>query len=232
MAEMVSRAFSTAMAGRPGPVVLALPHDMLTGNANLSETHFIEALETAPAPSDMAALEDMIAESRASLAGPGRWPLEREACAQITRFAESFNMPVMTSYRRSPSFHPLHPNYAGDLGLAPNPKLLARVKASDLVIVAGARLNETTSPGLHSVRHSGAADEAGACLSRRGRAGPRLSPAARHPCLAQPLCRSVGQAQTAPSRAHDDQPPRMPNISPGRRDAGATARRGQSVARS
>jgi len=147
MAEYVGRAFSTAMSGRPGPVVLALPRDMLTGKAILSETHFIEALETAPAPSDMAALEDMIAsaERPVLVLGGSRW--NEEACAQVTRFAENFQMPVMTSYRRSPLFHPLHPNYAGDLGLAPNPKLLARVKASDLVIVAGGRLNETTSQG-------------------------------------------------------------------------------------
>jgi acetolactate synthase-1/2/3 large subunit len=147
MAEYVNRAFSTAMAGRPGPVVLALPRDMLTGKAILSETHLIEALETAPAPSDTATLEDMIAsaERPVLVLGGSRW--NEEACAQITRFAENFQMPVMTSYRRSPLFHPLHPNYAGDLGLAPNPKLLARVKASDLVIVAGGRLNETTSQG-------------------------------------------------------------------------------------
>src|ERR1700753_3755917 len=147
MAEYVGRAFSTAMAGRPGPVVLALPRDMLTGKSVLSDTHFIEALEPAPAPSDMAALEEMIADAERPLLvlGGGRW--NEEACAQVTRFAENFQMPVMTSYRRSPLFHPLHPNYAGDLGLAPNPKLLARVKASDLVIVAGGRLNETASQG-------------------------------------------------------------------------------------
>ena len=147
MAEYVGRAFSTAMAGRPGPVVLALPRDMLTGKAVMSETPFIEPLETAPAPCDMAALEEMIASAERPLLvlGGGRW--NEQACAQIRHFAENFQMPVMTSYRRSPLFHPLHPNYAGDLGLGPNPKLLARVKASDLVIVAGGRLNETVSQG-------------------------------------------------------------------------------------
>jgi acetolactate synthase-1/2/3 large subunit len=147
MAEYVGRAFSTAMAGRPGPVVLALPRDILSGTASAEDRPFIEALETAPAPSDMAHLADLIAEARRPLLllGGGRW--SREACAAITRFSERFQMPVATSYRRSPLFHPLHPNYAGDLGLAPNPKLLARAKASDLVIVAGARLNETTSQG-------------------------------------------------------------------------------------
>ncbi|HEY4276297.1 MAG TPA: thiamine pyrophosphate-binding protein [Rhizomicrobium sp.] len=147
MAEYVGRAFSTAMAGRPGPVVLALPRDVLTGKAQAHDPQFIEALETAPAPAQIAHLADLIAEARRPLLllGGGRWT--PQACAAATRFAERFQMPVATSYRRSPLFHPAHPNYAGDLGLAPNPKLLARAKASDLVIVAGARLNETTSQG-------------------------------------------------------------------------------------
>ena len=147
MAEYVGRAFSTAMAGRPGPVVLALPRDMLTGTAEPGSTALIEALETAPGAADMAALEALIAHARSPLLllGGGRW--NEAARAAVTRFAERFQMPVMTSYRRSPLFDPLHPNYAGDLGLSPNPKLLARVKASDLVIAAGARLNETTSQG-------------------------------------------------------------------------------------
>jgi acetolactate synthase-1/2/3 large subunit len=147
MAEYVGRAFSTAMAGRPGPVVLALPRDVLTGKTQAADPKFIEALETAPAPADMAQLADLIAEARRPLLvlGGGRW--SPEACAAVTRFAERFQMPVATSYRRSPLFHPLHLNYAGDLGLAPNPKLLARAKASDLVVAAGARLNETTSQG-------------------------------------------------------------------------------------
>jgi acetolactate synthase-1/2/3 large subunit len=135
------------MVGRPGPVVLALPRDMLTGKAEPATLAFIEALETAPAAADMAALEELIAQAKHPLLllGGGRW--NEAACAAAMRFAERFQMPVMTSYRRSPLFDPLHPNYAGDLGLAPNPKLLGRAKASDLVIAAGARLNETTSQG-------------------------------------------------------------------------------------
>ena len=147
MAEYVGRAFSAAMAGRPGPVVLALPRDVLTGKADDSDARYTEALETSPAAADMAALADLIAQAKRPLLllGGGRW--NQDSCAAAARFAERFRMPVMTSYRRSPLFHPLHPNYAGDLGLAPNPKLLARVKTSDLVIAVGARLNETTSQG-------------------------------------------------------------------------------------
>jgi acetolactate synthase-1/2/3 large subunit len=147
MAEYVSRAFATAMAGRPGPVVLALPRDVLTQNVDAPDAPFAAALESAPGSDDITALESLIskAERPIVLLGGSRW--DEDACAAVTRFAERFALPVATSYRRAPLFDALHPNYAGDLGLAPNPKLVARVKASDLVLVIGARLNEITTQG-------------------------------------------------------------------------------------
>src|SRR3984885_10937081 len=77
--------------------------------------------------------------------GPGPSAGANERAAQIARFAETFCVPVCQSLPRAQPFDSLHPNYAGDLGLGANPKLVARVKASDLVIAAGARLNELTS---------------------------------------------------------------------------------------
>ena len=147
MAEMVARAFSTALAGRCGPVVLSLPHDVLPLASQSPDAPFVEALQTAPAPEQMAALEELLAKSERPMLilGGGRW--NEIALAQIADFAQSFGIPVATSFRRAHHFDPLHANYAGDLGLAANPKLVARVKASDLVIAAGARLNELTSQG-------------------------------------------------------------------------------------
>jgi acetolactate synthase-1/2/3 large subunit len=147
MGEMVARAFSTALAGRCGPVVLSLPHDVLPLVSQSPDAPFVEALETAPGPEQMAALEDLLAHSERPMLilGGGRW--NETALAQIAAFAERFGIPVCTSFRRAHHFDPLHPNYAGDLGLGANPKLVARVKASDLVIAAGARLNELTSQG-------------------------------------------------------------------------------------
>jgi acetolactate synthase-1/2/3 large subunit len=147
MGEMVARAFSTALAGRCGPVVLSLPHDMLPLASQSPDAPFVEALETAPGPEQMAALEYLLAQSKRPMLilGGGRW--NETALAQIARFAERFGIPVCTSFRRAHHFDPLHSNYAGDLGLGANPKLVARVKASDLVIAAGARLNELTSQG-------------------------------------------------------------------------------------
>jgi acetolactate synthase-1/2/3 large subunit len=147
MGEMVGRAFVTALAGRQGPVVLSLPHDMLPLPSTSADAPFIDTVETAPGAKDMAALEDLLATSERPMLilGGARW--SEAALAQIASFAEKFGVPVATSFRRAHHFNPLHPNYAGDLGLAANPKLVARVKASDLVIAAGARLNELTSQG-------------------------------------------------------------------------------------
>ena len=147
MAEMVGRAFATAMAGRQGPVVLSLPHDMLPRASASMDAPYVEALETAPSAADMARLAGMLAKAQRPMLilGGARW--SEEALAQTARFAERFGIPVATSFRRAHHFDPLHPNYAGDLGIAANPKLVARIKASDLVIAAGARLNELTSQG-------------------------------------------------------------------------------------
>jgi acetolactate synthase-1/2/3 large subunit len=147
VAEHVGRAFATALAGRQGSVVLSLPHDMLSKPSLSADAPFVAAMETAPGEKDMAALETLLAASERPMLilGGGRWT--DEALAQMAGFAERFGIPVATSFRRAHQFDPLHPNYAGDLGLACNPKLVARIKASDLVIAAGARLNELTSQG-------------------------------------------------------------------------------------
>jgi acetolactate synthase-1/2/3 large subunit len=147
MAEYVSRAFHTAAGGRPGPVVLALPHDMLTEPVNCADAPPFTPVETSPGQPEMDVLRQMLHAARAPilLLGGARW--DEEACQAVRRFAERFDLPVATSYRRAPLFDALHPNYAGDLGLAPNPRLLARVRAADLVIVAGARLSEIATQG-------------------------------------------------------------------------------------
>jgi acetolactate synthase I/II/III large subunit len=147
MGEMVGRAFATALAGRQGPVVLSLPHDVLPLPSNSPDAPFVDPLETVPGDAQMAALEELLALSERPMLilGGGRW--SETALASVARFAERFGVPVCTSFRRAHLFDALHSHYAGDLGLGANPKLVARVKASDLVIAAGARLNELTSQG-------------------------------------------------------------------------------------
>jgi acetolactate synthase-1/2/3 large subunit len=143
--EIVSRAFHTACAGRPGPIVIGLPEDMLVERIAVADALPFEAVETTPSAAAMQTLGQMLAAaSRPMLVlGGSRW--SPEACAAIARFAERFALPVATSYRRLPLFDPLHPNYAGDLGLAPNPKLISRIKEADLFVLVGGRLGEVPS---------------------------------------------------------------------------------------
>ncbi|ACL61489.1 thiamine pyrophosphate-binding protein [Methylobacterium nodulans] len=145
--ELVSRAFATATAGRPGPVVVALPKDMLTETTEAPLAPPFVPVEAAPGADDVALLADLIASAERPILvlGGSRW--SEAACADIARFAKTFDLPVATSYRRSPLFDALHPCYAGDLGLAANPRLVARVKAADLVVLLGGRLGEIPSQG-------------------------------------------------------------------------------------
>jgi acetolactate synthase-1/2/3 large subunit len=145
--ELVSRAFSTACGGRPGPVVVALPSDILTAQVAVADAPSFRPVECAPHPQDMAALQRLLDEAARPLLvlGGARW--DEASRAAMHRFAERFDLPVMTSYRRLTLFDPLHSCYAGDLGLAPNPRLIERVQAADLVIWIGGRISEISSQG-------------------------------------------------------------------------------------
>ncbi|HKR90572.1 MAG TPA: thiamine pyrophosphate-binding protein [Phenylobacterium sp.] len=145
--ELVARAFATACAGRPGPVVVALPRDMLTAQVAVADAPALRPAECAPHPQDMAALDRLLAEAARPLLvlGGPRW--DQDSRAAMHALAERFELPVMTSYRRLTLFDPLHPAYAGDLGLAPNPRLIERVMAADLVVWVGGRISEISSQG-------------------------------------------------------------------------------------
>jgi acetolactate synthase-1/2/3 large subunit len=145
--ELVSRAFYTATNGRPGPVVVALPEDMLTDRVVVPDAPPFEPVETWPGLSDMARLQKLLwaAERPIMLLGGSRW--SETATGTVMRFAERFALPVATTFRRGHLFDGLHPCYAGDLGIGPNPKLLARINSADLVIVVGSRLGEMPSQG-------------------------------------------------------------------------------------
>ena len=145
--EIISRAFYTATSGRPGPVVIGLPEDMLTERVAVPDAPAFEPVETWPGYPDMAKLESLLAQAERPIVilGGSRW--SEQARATMAQVAEKWALPVATSYRRLPLFDPLHPCYAGDLGLGPNPKLVARVKASDLVILLGGRLGDIPSQG-------------------------------------------------------------------------------------
>jgi acetolactate synthase-1/2/3 large subunit len=143
--EFVSRAFHTACNGRPGPVVIALPEDMLTERALTPNAKPCEPVETWPGLTDMSRLQKMLwaAQRPIALIGGSRW--SDASWHAMARFAERFQVPVATTFRRGHLFDALHPCYAGDLGIGPNPKLLARVKGADLVLLIGDRMSEMTS---------------------------------------------------------------------------------------
>jgi acetolactate synthase I/II/III large subunit len=145
--EFVSRAFHMAANGRPGPVVVALPEDMLTERVAVADAPPYQPVETSPGGAVMDAFAALLTKSERPilLLGGTRW--SEAGCAAIAHFAEQFAVPVATTFRRGHLFHPLHPGYAGDLGIGANPKLVARVKAADLVVLVGGRLSEMQSQG-------------------------------------------------------------------------------------
>jgi acetolactate synthase-1/2/3 large subunit len=143
--EIVSRAFHVACNGRPGPVVIALPEDMLRDRLVVPDAAAFEPVETWPGQTDMSRLQKMLwaAKKPVVLIGGSRW--SDTACAALARFAERFQLPVATTFRRGHLFDAMHPCYAGDFGIGPNPKLLARVKGADLVLLIGDRMSEMES---------------------------------------------------------------------------------------
>ncbi|WP_298437837.1 thiamine pyrophosphate-binding protein [uncultured Jannaschia sp.] len=145
--EYVSHAFHVAQSGRPGPVVLALPEDMLSGPAEG------EAVPAATLASGKAA-DDDIAEIVARLAGAerpfvivggGGW--DGDAHAAIARFAAAMDLPVGASFRCQDYMDNGHPNYAGDVGIGINPALARRVRDADVILALGPRLGEMTTSG-------------------------------------------------------------------------------------
>lgn len=146
--ELLSRAFHTAVSGRPGPVVIALPEDML-----------VEETATPPSPAPYAVVQPGLsdralaaigerlarAERPVVLVGGGGW--NARIAADLARFAAAWDLPVCTAFRRNDYFDNAHPNYAGSLGLGANPELVKAVGESDLILALGTRLGEITTVG-------------------------------------------------------------------------------------
>jgi acetolactate synthase-1/2/3 large subunit len=145
MPEIISRAFHVATSGRPGPVVIALPEDVLTEAAAVMDATPSTPVETHPSLTQMIELQKMLWAAKAPIAllGGSRW--DAQAVDRFQRFATSFELPVAVTFRRQMLFSADHPCFAGDLGIGPNPKLLARVRAADLVLLVGGRMSEMPS---------------------------------------------------------------------------------------
>jgi acetolactate synthase-1/2/3 large subunit len=143
--EFVTRAFAVAASGRPGPVVLALPEDMLRDLVDAPAPQAYTPVETHPAARQIAALGDMLekAERPLVILGGTRW--NQATVEGFTAFAERWKLPVTCSFRRQMLFDHTHPNYAGDVGIGINPALADTVKDADLLIMLGGRLSEMPS---------------------------------------------------------------------------------------
>ncbi|SOD91716.1 thiamine pyrophosphate-binding protein [Caenispirillum bisanense] len=143
--EMISRAFHVACSGRPGPVVLALPEDMLVEEAEVAAAGPAVIAEPAATPATLAAVAARLkaAKNPVVIAGGSRWTADSRAA--LARFVEAWDLPVACSFRRQMLVDHLHPNYAGDVGLGINPKLLERLQGADLVLLLGGRLSEVPS---------------------------------------------------------------------------------------
>ncbi|MFC5458482.1 thiamine pyrophosphate-binding protein [Massilia niabensis] len=145
--EYIARAFQVATSGRPGPVVLALPEDMLIDTAAVADTRRHAPVQAAPSAAQIDTLRTMLAESQRPLVllGGGTW--NAQACADLQAFAEANALPVACTFRFQDLLDNAHPNYIGDVGIGINPKLAARVKNADLIIAIGPRLGEMTTGG-------------------------------------------------------------------------------------
>ena len=145
--EYIARAFQIATSGRPGPVVLALPEDMLVSLAEVADTRRYQPVQAAPSSSQIGTLRSMLGEAKKPvvLLGGGSW--NAQACADLATFAEANALPVGCTFRFQDLLDNAHPNYVGDVGIGINPKLAARVKDADLVIAIGPRLGEMTTGG-------------------------------------------------------------------------------------
>ncbi len=145
--EYVARAFATAMNGRPGPVVLVLPEDMLTQTVDAQPLPRVEPVQAWSDPGALRELRTLLLASERPLviAGGGGWT--PQSAAALQRFAENWQLPVTNAFRFQDTFDNHHALYAGDVGLGINPALAARVRQSDLLIAIGPRLGESTTGG-------------------------------------------------------------------------------------
>ena len=145
--EYMAHAFQVATSGRPGPVVLALPEDMLSASAVVAEARPYQPVQAHPGAAQMARAAEFLAAAERPLVIVGGFGWTRDAARQLREFAEANYLPVGCAFRFQDCIDNSHPNYAGDVGIGINPKLAARVKDADVVLCIGARLGEMTTSG-------------------------------------------------------------------------------------
>lgn len=145
--EYVAHAFQVATSGRMGPVVLALPEDMLAAPAQARAAAMHRPVRAAPSPAQLSELKDRLAAATRPIVILGGTGWNAQACADIRQFIEANHLPVTCAFRFQDIYDNRLPNYVGDVGIGINPRLAERVRQSDLVIAIGPRLGEMTTSG-------------------------------------------------------------------------------------
>lgn len=145
--ELVARAFQVATSGRPGPVVLALPEDVLDGDAVCGDTGMYRPVVASPAAADAAALAGLLSAAQRPLviAGGANW--RDEDAAAFARFVHAWDLPVACAFRRQDVLDNRDPHYVGHLSLGVNPRLAERVRGADLIVAFGTRLGDVATDG-------------------------------------------------------------------------------------
>ena len=145
--ELVGRAFATATSGRPGPVVLALPEDVLSAATEAPDASPYQAVVPAPGPAAMAALRERLARAERPVVVLGGGPWDATASGALARWAVAADLPVAVSFRRQDAVDNRAPCYVGHLGIGPDPALRALVEEADLLVAVGTRLTEIETQG-------------------------------------------------------------------------------------
>ncbi len=146
--EYMNRAFSVATSGRPGPVVLALPEDMLTDLTEATDAKAVQLVTTSPAAEEIARCGEFLAAADRPLIIVGGSGWSETTRLQLQQYAETSGIALLNSFRCQDFIDNEHQNYAGDLGIGFNPELHQLVKESDCLLVIGARLGEMTTAGF------------------------------------------------------------------------------------
>jgi acetolactate synthase-1/2/3 large subunit len=143
--ELVTRAFAVATSGRPGPVIVSLPEDMLVSEVEAPQALPFTPVETRPGDAELDRLETLLGEAKRPfvILGGTRW--SEDAVAHIRRIAEDWALPIGCSFRRQMLFDHCHENYAGDVGIGLNPKLATAIREADLILLIGGRFGEMPS---------------------------------------------------------------------------------------
>ena len=145
--EMTSRAFHVATSGRPGPVVLALPEDMLVETSDVADAGSFAAAQAYPGHDDLQRMRDLLQAAWRPLAIVGGAPWTAQAHDDMTAWCEESGLPVASAWRCQDYVDNTSPAYVGHVGLGPDPRLAARVRDADVLLAVGARLDEITTSG-------------------------------------------------------------------------------------